>query len=99
MKIGLQNGNVIWDLPIHAFYSAPTLMVVITTFQDSVNNAEINKYDLNGNLEWTKTSFFPQFGFHAIKEIIPGSYIVGGGWRTCVLRLSANRIFTLYSSS
>ncbi len=83
MKIGLQNGNVIWDLPIHAFYSAPTSDGgFITTFQDSVNNAEINKYDLNGNLEWTKTSLFPQFGFHAIKEIIPGSYIVGGGWRT-----------------
>ncbi len=83
MKIGLQSGNIIWDLPIQTGYSAPTSDGgFITTFQDSANNAEINKYDLNGNLEWTKTSLFPQFGFRAIKEFEPGSYIVGGAWRT-----------------
>lgn len=82
IKIETQTGNIIWSRPITTGYTSATYDGgLITTFPDSSGLAIINKLDSVGDLVWSKTEPFPDYGFRAIIEITPNSYVAGGGWK------------------
>ncbi|MBP6532933.1 MAG: T9SS type A sorting domain-containing protein [Bacteroidia bacterium] len=83
IKIDTQTGNILWSRPISTgWYTGSTYDGgLITTYPDSFGNSIINKLDSSGALIWTNTEVFCEYGFRAIMEITPNSYIAGGGWK------------------
>ncbi|HKR03964.1 MAG TPA: T9SS type A sorting domain-containing protein [Bacteroidia bacterium] len=67
---GTSDGGVIMSVgvePLSGFSAAPAQM-----------DGQLIKTDANGNMQWTKTYTFNEYGLSFVKEISPGNYITSG---------------------
>ena len=92
IKIDATTGSMVWSKSISlnhisgidatadggAIISIGYPVINAYGIQENAIPGKLKKYDSNGNVEWTKTYYFPYYGLTCVKQLPSGKYIVGG---------------------